>query len=272
MSITPDLIRKFNDFLKDKSAAATLEYIALSAGIALAVFTAIKPAELRPACRTCGRPVRLVKAISKFRRHPELRIYECGQCRETFVEEWRPREHAGRQLPNSRQGVRTVATGLTALKKNWGLRNLDIALILGIWAGSIVFGWRQQPFWLAVPPAVCIVYTFFLICRHGTCAANGLGLGRRKIFETWMSGRAASLALLELLRVGTGLGSQKRGYEFPRSDLVLETICREKPLKFLSTQKIGLLSPRDEASPSRSQTIRVRKIPGNQRPQIACQE
>jgi hypothetical protein len=46
--------------------------------------------------------MRFVKAVSKFRRHPELRIYECDQCLETAVEEWRPRENAGRQMPNSR--------------------------------------------------------------------------------------------------------------------------------------------------------------------------
>ena len=60
MPTIPDLIRKFNDFLKDESAAATIEYIALSAGIAVAVFTAIKPAnpspclpQLRPSVALC---------------------------------------------------------------------------------------------------------------------------------------------------------------------------------------------------------------------------
>lgn len=240
MSITPDLIRKFNDFLRDESAATTLEYIALSAGIAVAVFTAIKPAELRPACQTCGRPMRLVKAISKFRRHPELRIYECGQCRETFVEDWRPRENARRQLPNSRQGARTVETGLTVLKMKWELRNLDIALILGIWAGSIVFGWQQQPYWLIVPLVVCIAYTVSLIGRHSTWAARGLGLAGRRIYEMWMSGRTAGLVLYTLLRTWWWLRVeeryQKNRDEFPRRDLARDTVCSKKPLLFSAEQ------------------------------------
>ena len=246
MPTTLNLTRKFNDFLKDESAVAALEYIALSAGIAVAVFTAIKPAELRPACQTCGRSMRFVTAISKFRSHPELRIYECGLCRETFVEEWRPRENAGRQLPNSRQGARTLAMGLTVLEKKWGLRNLDIALILGIWAGSIVFGWKQQPLWLTVPLAVCIAYTFFLIGRHGTWVASGLGLGSRRIFDMWISVRAASSALFKLLGtwrwVGVGLRYQKKQDEL-RRDLALETVCLETPLLFSADQKDSLLMP-----------------------------
>ena len=239
-----NLVRKLTGFLKDESAAASIEYIALSAGIAVAVFTAIKPANLSPSCQNCGRPARFVRAISKFRRHPELRFYECCQCREALVEEWTPREEAERRLPNSRQGARTLAAGLMVLRKKGGMSNLDVALILGIWAGSIVFGWKQQPYWLAVPTVACIAYTAFLIFRHNAWAAKGLGLGRRNVFEMWMSGRAVSLALLtSLRRVGTGVGSQKGRYEFPRYDLALETICREKPLKFFSTQKIGLLSP-----------------------------
>lgn len=239
-----NLVRKLTGFLKDESAAASIEYIALSAGIAVAVFTAIKPANLSPSCQNCGRPARFVRAISKFRRHPELRFYECCQCREALVEEWTPREEAERRLPNSRQGARTLAAGLMVLRKKGGMSNLDVALILGIWAGSIVFGWKQQPYWLAVPTVACIAYTAFLIFRHNAWAAKGLGLGGRNVFEMWMSGRAVSLALLALLRrVGTGVGSQKGRYEFPRYDLALETICREKPLKFFSTQKIGLLSP-----------------------------
>ncbi len=141
----PHLTRKFNDFLKDESAAATIEYIALSAGIAVAVFTAIKPANPSPCCRSCGRPLRFVRAISKFRRYPELRIYECGQCRETFVEEWTPREEADRRLLNSRQGARTLAAGLMVLRKEWGIRNFDIALISGMWAsvaGCVLILWR----------------------------------------------------------------------------------------------------------------------------------
>ena len=51
MPIIPDAARKFSDFLKDELAAAAIEYIALSAGIAVAVLTAVKPANLSPACR-----------------------------------------------------------------------------------------------------------------------------------------------------------------------------------------------------------------------------
>ena len=195
------------------------------------------------------------------------------------MDEWRPLEKGSKQIPNSRRGARTLAAALMVLREKWQMSNSDITLIFGIWAGSVVFGWKQQPYWLIVPLVVCIAYTVSLIGRHDAWAAKGLGLGRRKMVETWMSGRAASVALLTLLRrVGSGLGSQKSRYEFPRYDLALETICREKPLKFFSTQKIGLLSPRDEAGPSRSQITknglryRVRKIPGNQRPQIPCRE
>jgi hypothetical protein len=241
MPTIPDVVRKLSVFLKDESATATIEYIALSTGIVVAVFTAIKPATLSPACRTCGRPMRFVRAISKFRRHPELRIYECCQCRETAVEEWRPRENARRQLPNSRQGARTLAAGLIVVRKKWGMSNLDIALVLGIWAGSIIFGWKQQPSWLAVPAVVCIAYIAF---RHSAWTARGLGQARRKIFEAWMSGRALGLALLTLLRrVGQRALSQKGQYEVPRRDLALETICRETSLLFFSSQKIGLLIP-----------------------------
>ena len=195
-----NLVRKLTAFLKDESAAATIEYIALSAGIAVAVFTAIKPANLSPSCHNCGRHLRFVRAVSKFRRHPELRFYECCQCRETFVDERTPREQAERRLPNSSHGARTLAAGLMVLRKKWGMSNLDIALVFGIWAGSIVFGWKQQPYWLAVPTVACITYTAFLILRHNAWAAKGLGLGRRKVFETWMSGGAVSLVLLTSLR------------------------------------------------------------------------
>ncbi len=176
MPTIPDLVRKFNDFLKDESAAATLEYVALSAGIVVAVFTAIKPANLAPSCRSCGRPLRFVRAISRFRSHPELRIYECGQCRETAVDEWRPLEKGSRQIPNSRQGARTLAAGLMVLRKEWGIRNFDIALIFAMWAGSIVFGWKQQRYWLVVPTVVCAAYIAFFIFRHNAWAAKGLGL------------------------------------------------------------------------------------------------
>jgi Flp pilus assembly pilin Flp len=234
------MVQKFRNFLKDESATAPIEFVVLGAGIAVAIITALKPANASPACRTCGRPTRLVTAISKFRRHPELRFYECDQCRETAVEEWRPRENAGRQLPNSRQGARTLAAGLMVLRKEWGIRSLDIALILGIWAGSIAFGWKQQPFWLAVPPVVCIAYTVFLIRRHSTWAATGRGLGRRKIYEMWMSGKAAGLALLPFLGswrwVGVGGRSQKSQDEFSRRDLALETVCPEQPLLFSAGQ------------------------------------
>jgi Flp pilus assembly pilin Flp len=200
MPIIPDVVRKFSDFLKDESAAAAIEYITLSAGIAVAVFTAVKPANLLPACHACGCRMRFVKAISKFRRHPELRIYECGQCMETVVEESRPPEKAGRQMPNSRKGARTLTAGLMFLRQKWGMSNLDIALIFGIWVGSIIFGWKQQPYWLIVPLAVCVVYTVSLIGSHSTWAATGPGLAGRRICEMWMTGKAAGLALFTLLK------------------------------------------------------------------------
>jgi Flp pilus assembly pilin Flp len=240
-----DLVRKFRDFLKDESAAATIEYIALSAGIAVAVLTAVKPAKLSPACQTCGRHMRFVRAISKFRRHPELRIYECDQCRETVVEEWRPRENAGRQLPNSREGARTLAAGLMVLRKEWGMRNFDIAVILATWAGSIAFGWKQQPYWLVVPLVVCVAYVISLIGRHSTWAVKVLGIGRRKVFEMWMSVRAASLALFKLLGTwrwaGVGIRYRKKQDEFRRRDLALETVCPEAPLLFSADQMNSLL-------------------------------
>jgi Flp pilus assembly pilin Flp len=123
------MVRKFRDFLKDESATAAIEYIILAASIAVAIITAVKPPSL--ACRTCGRPMRFVTATAKFGRHPELRTYECGQCKETVVEEWRPRESGRRTMPNSRQGARTLAEGLMVLRKKWGIRNLDIVLIFG---------------------------------------------------------------------------------------------------------------------------------------------
>jgi Flp pilus assembly pilin Flp len=110
-----NLVRKLTGFLKDESAAATIEYIALSAAIVVAVFTAIKPGNLSPSCQNCGRPLRLVRAVSKFRRHPELRFYECCQCRGTFVKECTPRESPERRLPNSRHGARALAAGLMVL-------------------------------------------------------------------------------------------------------------------------------------------------------------
>jgi Flp pilus assembly pilin Flp len=183
MFIVPDLVRKFNDFLKDETTAAAVEYVALSAGIAVAVLTAMKPANFSPACRNCGRPLRFVRAISKFRLHPELRIYECGQCRETVLEEWRPLENAIKQLPNSRQGARTVTAALMFLCKSGGMSNLDVAIMFGLWAGSIVFGWKQQPHWLVVLMVVCAPYIAFLICRDHAWAAKGVSLARRKIFE-----------------------------------------------------------------------------------------
>jgi Flp pilus assembly pilin Flp len=183
MLIIPDVVRKFNVFLKDETTAATIEYLALSAGIAVAVLTAMKPANFSSACRNCGHPLHFVRAISKFRRHPELRIYECGQCRKTVVEEWRPLEDAIKQLPNSRQAARTVTAGLMVLRKSGGMSNLDVTIMFGLWAGSIVFGWKQQPHWLVVPMVVGAPYVAFLICRDHAWAAKGFSLARQKIFE-----------------------------------------------------------------------------------------
>ena len=240
-----DVVRKFSDFLKDESAAAAIEYIALSAGIALAIFTAVKPANLSPACHACGGRMRFVKAISKFRRHPELRIYECDQCMETVVEEWRPRKNAGRQRRNSRQGARTLAAGLMFLRQKWGMSNLDIALIFGLWLGSIVFGWKQQPYWLIVPSAVCIVYTVSLIGRHSTWAATGPGLAGRRICEMWMTGKTAGLALYTLLKTWWWVRVEERYQtnhdEFPRRDLARDTVCPKEPLLFSADQMNSLL-------------------------------
>ncbi|MGO9958037.1 MAG: Flp family type IVb pilin, partial [Solirubrobacteraceae bacterium] len=59
-----DMVRKFRDFLKDESAAAAIEYAVLAAGIAVAVVTAVKPANRSLACHTCGRSMCFVTAIS----------------------------------------------------------------------------------------------------------------------------------------------------------------------------------------------------------------
>ena len=239
-------VRKFRDFLEDESGAAAIEYIALSVGIAVAIITAVKPADVQPACHTCGRPMRFLRGISKFRRHPELRIYECDQCRETVVEEWRRPENTRRQLPNSRQGAKALAAGLTDLRQRWGIRIFDIAIIFGTWAGSIIFGWKQQPLWLVVPLAICIAYTFFLIGRHSAWAARGLGAGRREIFATWTSARAAGVALFGLLRTFRPAGvkgrSQKIHDDVPHGDLALETICPGSLTYFFADQKITFLS------------------------------
>jgi len=87
------MVRILRDFLKDESAAAAIEYVILATGIAVVIITAVLPANSSRACRTCGRPMRFVTAIAKFGRHPELRTYECGQCKETSIEEWKPREN-----------------------------------------------------------------------------------------------------------------------------------------------------------------------------------
>jgi Flp pilus assembly pilin Flp len=234
------MVRKFRDFLKDESATAAIEYIILAASIAVAIITAVKPANPSLACRACGRPMRFVTAIAKFDRHPELRTYECNRCKETVVEEWRPRESGRRAMPNSRQGARTVAEGLMVLRKKWGIRNLDIVLIFGTWAGSIAFGWKQQAYWLAVPPVVCVGYTLFLLGRHGAWAASELKLVKRKIFEMWMSGRTACLALFALMGTSRWVGVGGHQDNVPRRDLALETICPAEPLFFSMDQKIVL--------------------------------
>ena len=241
-----DAVRKFRDFLEDELGAAAIEYIALSAGIAVAIMKAVKPADVPPDCHTCGRPMRFLRGISEFRRHPELRIYECDQCRETAVEEWRPPENTRRRLPNSRQGAKALVAGLTVLRQRWGLRNFDIAIIFAAWAGSIIFGWKQQPFWLIVPLAICIAYTSFLIGRDSAWAARGPGLRRREIFATWTSARAAGVALFGLLRTFLSAGVKGRSQtihdDVPRRDLALETICPRGPLLFFANQKITFVS------------------------------
>ena len=236
-------VRTFREFLKDESVAAALKCAALSGNIALAIITAVKPANLSPACRACGRPMRFGRAISKFRHHPELRIYECDECRETVLEEWRPREDGGRQMPNSRQGATTLAAGLTVLRKEWGIRNFDMAVILGTWAGSIGFGWKQQPYWLVVPIVVCVAYMPLIGCRC-PWAARRLGRGVRKIHQTLMSGRTAGLALFNLVAswrwVGLGGRFQKKQDDVPHHDLALGV--RRRPCCFLRTRKLVLSS------------------------------
>jgi Flp pilus assembly pilin Flp len=203
------MIRKFRAFLKDESAAATIEYIVLTAGIAVVIMTAMKPGSHLRTCRTCGRPMRFLAAIAKFGRHPELRTYDCERCDKTVVEEWTPRESGSRRRPNSRQGARTLARGLMVLRKRCGIGILDIIVMFGTWAGSIAFGWYRQPFWLAVPPVICIGYTLVLVGRNNAWMARELRLARLKLFEMWISGRAAGLSLSTLLRTlsWAGVGS-----------------------------------------------------------------
>jgi hypothetical protein len=236
------MLRKFRDFLKDESAAAGIEYITIAAGIAVVIITAVKPANHARSCRTCGRPLRFATVIAEHDPHPELRIYECGPCKETVVEEWRPGESGRRTMPNSRQGARTLAAGLLVLRKKWGIRNLDLILIFGIWAGSIAFGWKQQPFWLAVPPVACVGYTLFLLGHHDAWAASKLQLVKRNIFETWMSGRAACLALFALMGTSRWVGIAGHQDNVPRRDLALETICPAEPLFFSTDQTIVFAS------------------------------
>jgi hypothetical protein len=127
-------------------------------------------------------------------------------------------------------GARTLAAGLTVLRKSWGIRNLDIVLTFGTWAASIAFGWKQQPYWLAVPPVVCVGYTLFLLGHHRAWATRGLVLGARKTIEMWMSGRTACLALYILLGTSRRAGVGRHQDNIPRRDLALETICPEGPL------------------------------------------
>jgi hypothetical protein len=139
-----------------------------------------------------------------------------------------------------RKGARTLAAGLMFLRQKWGMSTLDIALIFGIWAGSIIFGWKQQPYWLIVPSAVCIVYTVSLIGSHSTWAATGPGLAGRRICEMWMTLKTAGLALYTLLKtwwwVRVEERYQKNHGEFPRRDLVRDTVCPETPLLFSADQ------------------------------------
>jgi hypothetical protein len=205
----------------------------------LAIITAVKPANLAPACRACGRPMRFGRAISKFRHHPELRIYECDECRQTVVQEWRPREDRGRKMPNSGQGATTLAAGLNVLSKEWGIRNFDMAVILGTWAGSIGFGWKQQPYWLVAPMAVCVAY-MTLIGRRCPWAARRLGRGGRKISQAWMSARATGLALFKLARTWRRIsveGCYRKKQDF-RRDLARETVCPEEPLLLLAGREL----------------------------------
>jgi len=196
------MIRKLRDFLKDESAATAIEHVLLAASIAVAILKAVKPANYSPACPICGRPTRFVRAIAKFGPHPELWTYECKQCDEIVMEEREREESGGRQAPLLGQRGRTWAEGLMVLRKKWRISNLDIVLVFGTWVGSIVFGWKHQPYWLAVPPVVFIGYMLFLVGSHSAWAAREPGLETREIFQTWKS---AAAGLFQLRRDrGTG--------------------------------------------------------------------
>jgi len=111
-------------------------------------------------------------------------------------------------------------------------------LTFGIWTGSIVFGWKQQPYWLAVPPVVCVGYTLFLLGRHRAWVTKGLFLGGRTTLELWMSGRAACLALFALPETSRRPGLGGHQDNVPRRDLALETICPQRPLIFADQEMV----------------------------------
>ena len=224
------MARQLRHFLKDKSAAAAIEYILLTCGIAVAIITAVKPADHLPACPTCGRLMRRVTAIAKFGRHPELRAYDCGHCNKTLLEEWIPQEGVGGHARLWGKWARTCAEGLMVHRKRWAFSNLEIVLVFGTWVGSIVFGWKQQPYWLAVPTVVFVGYTLFLLERHNTWLSRGFGVARRKLLDTGKSWGAAGLALCSLLRTSRWLGAlqkqpEKTQENVLRRDLALETTC-----------------------------------------------
>jgi Flp/Fap pilin component len=223
------MARKLTHFLKDESAAAAIEYVLLACGIAVAIITAVKPASYSRACPVCGRPMRQVTVIAKFGRHPELRAHECRHCQATVMEEWSPQESVSSHAHLWGRSARTCADRLTVLRKKLPLSDLEIVLIFATWVGSIVFGWKQQPYWLGVPPLIFIGYALFLLDRHRAWASRALGVGSGKIFEMWKSSRVVVLALFTSLRNSRSAGvagrSQKNRGNIPRRDLVLETIC-----------------------------------------------
>jgi Flp pilus assembly pilin Flp len=235
------MAQEIRRFLKDESAAAAIEYILLTCGIAVAIITAVKPADHLPGCPTCGRLMRRVTAIAKFGRHPELRAHECGHCKKTLLEEWIRQEGVGGNARLWGKWARTCADGLMVHRKRWAFSNLEIVLVFGTWVGSIVFGWKQQPYWLAIPAVAFVGYSIFLLERDSAWASRRLAVGRQKIFEMGKSWGTASLAVGTLRRTSHWLSvlrqpPQQNQKRILRRDLALETICPGSPFCFSPDQ------------------------------------
>ena len=235
------MARQLRRFLKDELAAAAIEYILLTCGIAVAIITAVKPADHLPGCPTCGRLMRRVTAIAKFGRHPELRAHECEHCNKTLLEEWIPQEGVGSRARLWGKWARTCADELMVHRKRWAFSNSEIVLVFGTSVGSIIFGWKQQPYWLAVPAVAFVGYSIFLLERDSAWASRSLAMARQKIFETGKSWGAASSALGTLLRTSRWLSvlqqqPQQNQKRILRRDLALETTCSGSPFCFSPDQ------------------------------------